>query len=120
MPYEYWCGVCRTVSEHASEAEAAAERGAHIAAVHHGRRPDRERLQALPSAPSPPSAPRRPGPGPALALVAVILAALIAWALHLDPPAAPHTPPGPALPTPQPWASLFPSIGATTPPHPGP
>ncbi|MGA5818824.1 hypothetical protein ACPC54_13325 [Kitasatospora sp. NPDC094028] len=120
MPYEYWCGVCRTVSEHSSEAEAAAERRTHIAAVHHGRRPDRERLQALQPVPGPPRPRHQFGPAPALAIIAVILAALFAWALYLDPPASPNSPPRPALLTPQPQGSLPASIGATTPAHPRP
>ncbi|MET8544111.1 hypothetical protein ABZW03_26195 [Kitasatospora sp. NPDC004799] len=123
MPYEYWCGVCRTVSEHVGEAEAEAERRAHIAAVHHGRRPDRERIRDLQPVPrAPQHLSRRFGATPALAVVAVILAALIAWSLHLDPPAAPHSPPRPALPTPQPWESLFSNSGASAgiPAHPGP
>ncbi|MFJ7274688.1 hypothetical protein [Kitasatospora sp. NPDC098663] len=122
MPYEYWCGACRTVSEHSSKAEAEAERHTHIATVHHGRRPDRERLQALPPVPGPPI-PASPlhqfGMSQGLALVAVVLAVLVAWALYLDPPASPHPPP-PSLPTPQPWASLFASTDPTTPAHPGP
>ncbi|MFF2613445.1 hypothetical protein [Kitasatospora sp. NPDC058046] len=121
MPYEYWCGVCRTVSEHSGEAEAEAERRAHLAAVHHGRRPDRERIRDLQPMPRVPhQTPRRFGATPALAIVAAILAALIAWSINLDPPASPHSPPRPALPTPQPLESLLSSISATAPAHPGP
>ncbi|MER7773194.1 hypothetical protein [Kitasatospora sp. NPDC096140] len=120
MPYEYWCGVCRTVSEHSSEAEASAERRAHIATVHHGRRPDRERLRDLQPTPAPASPPLRFGPSQALILVAVVLAVLVAWSFHLDPSTSPHSPPRPALPTPQPLDSLLASAGATTSAHQGP
>ncbi|MGW7446085.1 hypothetical protein [Kitasatospora sp. NPDC054795] len=121
MPYEYWCGVCRTVSEHSGEAESEAERRAHIAAVHHGRRPDRERIQDLRPAPRlPHHPPRRFGATTALAIVAAILAALIAWSIHLDPPASPHSPPRPALPTPQSWESLFSNVDPTASAHPEP
>ncbi|MFH8387671.1 hypothetical protein ACH4E7_43475 [Kitasatospora sp. NPDC018058] len=57
MSYDYWCGVCRTISTHPSRAAAETGRADHIAAVHHGRRPDRERITP-PPAPAPAPAPR--------------------------------------------------------------
>lgn len=117
MAYEYWCGVCRTISEHSSRASATAERRSHISAVHHGRRPDRERLG--PRAPLPRT--RRTGPPLPIALAAAVVVSLLAWAvLGGDPPSAPHPPAGPALPTPQPLESLLASIGTTATATPSP
>lgn len=47
MGYRYVCGVCETVSDHDSRAEAEAERDDHQVRAHHGRAPLREWVSDL-------------------------------------------------------------------------
>ncbi|WP_371484898.1 hypothetical protein [Kitasatospora sp. NBC_00315] len=50
MPYTYTyrCGACRTVSKHPSRLDARSTQTDHIRAVHHGRRPEDDRITENP------------------------------------------------------------------------
>lgn len=142
MGYVYGCGVCQTISRHASEGEAEAERAGHHLKVHHGRAPLDEWISdttppspppGLPAPPSPLSIARWllgtwPGRAVALLLVVVVvrLALVVADLPPLFAPVPPAASPAPAwtnpfaseAPTASPWTNPFASEAPTVSPSP--
>ncbi|MGA5824254.1 hypothetical protein ACPC54_41225 [Kitasatospora sp. NPDC094028] len=119
--YVYGCGVCRTVSHHASADEVFEERDGHRLKVHHGRVPMGEWIRDDTPPPAPPSAASvarwmlGTWPGRAAALLLVVVVVRVGFFLGGLPPLFAPAPPASSPSSVLPLFAPVPSASSSAP-----